>query len=76
MLSDKSCYQHDDGEDGVGELEACARQESDKGAPGGAHGLAAFFAAQQFASKCADEGPEYNTYESGRSEGEADDRDY
>ena len=63
------------GEDGVGEFEAGAGEEAEEGAPCGTDGFAALLAAEEFAHKGTNEGPEDNTDKPLGAEGESDDAD-
>ena len=63
------------GEDGVGEFEAGAGEEAEEGAPGGADGFTALLAAEEFAHKGTNEGPEDDTDKPLGAEGESDDTD-
>ena len=63
------------GEDGVGELEAGAGEEVEEGTSGGAEGLAALFATEEFAHKGTYEGPEDDSEETCGPEGKSDDAD-
>ena len=75
-LGDKLFNDEEDGEEGVGQFEACAGEEAEEGAPGGAEGIAALFAGEELSYKGTDERPYDDTQKTLRTERQTDDGDY